>query len=147
MATKAQNSGMQGVYLAAAALSRQGLIVSPTARNAKGADLLVTDDECLHAFSVQVKTNRSKSNFWLVGEHARRLKAESHIYVLVNLLDASGNFEAYVVPSVSLAPLVKKQEARASTWWYVEKSDLTAFKEAWHIFSPVASAPPEGTLS
>ena len=140
MPTKAQNSGMQGVYLVAAALSRQGLIVSPTARNAKGADLLVTDEECQSAFSVQVKTNRTRSKFWLVGEHARRLKAESHIYVLVNLLDAAGSFEAWVVPSVSLAPLVKKQDARASTWWYVEQADLESFREAWHTFSPGSSA-------
>ena len=55
-------TGMTGVYCAAAELSRQGYIVSPTSRSARGADLLVTDQSCLNAWSVQVKTNAAKRN-------------------------------------------------------------------------------------
>jgi hypothetical protein len=59
MATKGQMTGMLGVYLVAAELSRLGFIVSPTSRSAAGADLLVTDQECQKAWSVQVKTNKN----------------------------------------------------------------------------------------
>src|SRR5579864_6775758 len=78
-------TGMLGVYLAAAELTRLGLIVSPTSRSARGADLLVTDQECHMAWSVQVKTNRKPASFWLVGRHAAEFSAESHVYVFVNI--------------------------------------------------------------
>ena len=45
MAKNAIISGMTGVYLVAAELSKRGFIVSPTSRGAEGADLLVTDQE------------------------------------------------------------------------------------------------------
>jgi len=59
---------MRGLYLVAAELSRLGFIVSPNARSAQGADLLVTDPECRRAMSVQVKTNARTFNLWLMGE-------------------------------------------------------------------------------
>lgn len=77
MATKGQMNGMLGVYLAAAELIKQGFIVSPTFRSAMGADLLVTDQRCQKAWSVQVKTNASSANFWLAGRHARQLKSKT----------------------------------------------------------------------
>jgi len=52
-----QLTGMRGVYLVAAELSRLGFIASPTSRSALAADILVTDQACQRAFSVQVKTN------------------------------------------------------------------------------------------
>lgn len=58
-----QVSGMRGVYLVAAKLSERGFIVSPTLRNAAGADLLVTDQKCRKAFTVQVKVNTSNGSF------------------------------------------------------------------------------------
>jgi hypothetical protein len=57
MASMQQLTGMRGVYLVAAELSRLGFIASPTSRSAIGADILVTDQSCQNTFSVQVKTN------------------------------------------------------------------------------------------
>ena len=57
MASKHQLTGMTGVYLVGAELSRRGFIASPTSRSAEGADLLVTDTECRSSFVIQVKTN------------------------------------------------------------------------------------------
>src|SRR5215208_4312133 len=59
LASKAQMTGMLGVYMVAAELSRLGFIVSPTSRSARGADLLVTNQTCTRTISVQVKTNAS----------------------------------------------------------------------------------------
>jgi hypothetical protein len=53
--TSRQIQGMRGVYLAAAELAHQGFIVAPTSRSARGADLLVTSDDCTRAFTVEVK--------------------------------------------------------------------------------------------
>jgi len=60
-----------------------GFIASPTSRSALGADILVTDQACLRAVSVQVKTNASAASFWLAGK--RIPSSDTHIYVLVNL--------------------------------------------------------------
>ena len=54
--SKHELTGMRGVYLVAAELSARGLVASPTSRSAAGVDLLVTDERCARAFSVQVKT-------------------------------------------------------------------------------------------
>jgi hypothetical protein len=84
MANKAQMTGMRGVFLVAAELTEQRLVVSPTSRSAFGADLLVADQKCRRAWSVQVKTNAGRPTFWLL-KHARGTKSDSHIFVLVNL--------------------------------------------------------------
>ena len=60
---KAHITGMLGVYLTAAELTNSGFIVSPTSRSALGADLLVTDQRCRMAWSVQVKTQRRQRTF------------------------------------------------------------------------------------
>ena len=83
MASKQQQSGMRGVYLAAAELVGQGFIVSVTSRGA-GADLLLTDEACARAWSVQVKatikpTVRSHGNYWILnGPEAKHRRAASH---------------------------------------------------------------------
>ena len=85
MASKAQITGMRGVYLVAAELSKRGFIVSPTSRSAVGADLLITDQKCKKAYSVQVKTNVRTHTFWLIGKKTRESVSDSHVYVLLSL--------------------------------------------------------------
>jgi hypothetical protein len=72
-------TGMRGVYLVAAELAKRGFVVSPTSRSAMGADLLVTDQKCKRAFSVQVKTNGRTFNFWLIGKRAKETVSGTHI--------------------------------------------------------------------
>jgi len=76
MASKQQQSGMRGVYLVAAELVARGFIVSVTSRGAAGADLLVMDERCAQAWSVQVKATiqpavRSHGNYWLLNREAK----------------------------------------------------------------------------
>src|SRR3954463_624729 len=93
---------MRGVYLTAAELSRLGFIASPTSRSAMAADILLTDQACRRAFSVQVKTNSARataSTYWLVGRHIS--VSETHVYLLVNLESKEDPAlpEYFVVPS------------------------------------------------
>jgi hypothetical protein len=95
---KGQLTGMRGVYLVAAELSRLGFIASPTSRSALAADILVTDQACQRAFSVQVKTNSEAPSFWLVGKNT--MVSDTHVYVLVNLNSKKDlKPEFFVVPS------------------------------------------------
>ncbi len=134
MASKQQQSGMHGVYLVAAELVAHGFIVSVTSRSAAGADLLVTDDACARAWSVQVKatinpTARSHGDYWILGPKARQLMARSHVYVFVSVRRVGTEF--YVVPSRVVAKNVRVQRWGAFTRysWVKQKPYL----DAWHL--------------
>jgi len=135
MASIQQMTGMRGVYLVAAELSRLGFIASPTSRSAIGADILVTDQSCKNAFSIQVKTNRKKAGFWLVGKKAKELVSESHVYSLVNLrpdLDPEIP-DYYIVPSKVVAEKLVHDKNRRSEWYSVFVKDVATYKDAWSI--------------
>lgn len=139
MSVAKQLTGMRGVYLVAAELSRLGFIASPTSRSAIGADILVTDQSCLNTYSVQVKTNAKTFSFWLVGEKAKTAISTSHIYVLVNLRSnkAGETIDFYVVPSKIVAD--KTVHSRAATgqkseWHQFNLADASEYKDNWAAF-------------
>ena len=131
MANKTQLSGMRGVYLVAAELVGHGFVVSVTSRSAAGADLLVTDDTCAQAWSVQVKATPKPTTYWLLGPKARQLKAPSHVYVFVARM--GGQPEFYVVPSRVVAKHVRVSRRPKSTWYAWVKQDR--YRDAWHLFA------------
>ena len=110
-------TGMLGVYLTAAELTKFGFIVSPTSRSAFGADLLVTDQRCRKAWSVQVKTNRKAAAFWLVNAHAGDSYSDSHVYVFVNLRGDSRP-DYFVVPSTVVAKIYRIKRRETGSVWY-----------------------------
>jgi hypothetical protein len=136
MASKGQFTGMTGSFLVAAQLSARRLVASTTSRSAAGADILVTDEECCVAFSVQVKTNSKSSGFWLLGSKEPSSGSRSHIYAFVNLgKDESGDVtgDYYLVPS----GVVKKIAKYGSDNWQnysVYKTDIEKYRNNWSIF-------------
>ena len=132
MANK-QITGMRGVYLVAAELSKLGFIVSPTSRGAQGADLLVTDQQCQRAFTVQVKTDTTGGAFCLVGKKAKDVVASSHVYVLVrirNLKKHGEDIEYYVVRSKRLSELADHR----GDWPNVKWKNISRYKDKWNVF-------------
>jgi hypothetical protein len=113
MASKHWMTGMLGVYLTAAELTKQRFIVSPTSRSASGADLLVTDQKCRRAWSVQVKTNASTQDWWHMGASSKHPVSATHVYVFVSVpKNPKRPPQFYVVPSRRVAPGIKKSRAR-----------------------------------
>jgi hypothetical protein len=138
MASKGQMTGMLGVYLTAAELVKRGFIVSPTSRSAKGADLLVTDQRCQNAWSVQVKANASNASFWLAGRSARDLKSKTHIYVFVSIpKNKAPRF--FVVPSRTVA---KKVPGGRKSWYPYYRDER--FENRWAIFGNPKGPVPMG---
>jgi hypothetical protein len=133
MATKGFFTGMRGVFLVAAELSHQHFIVSPTSRGAAGADLLVTDELCKRAFSVQVKTNAKAFGFWLLNKQAMELISPTYIYVLVNLRKNGVN-EFFIVPSKVIAQKTLKEESKGGIFYSFSYSDADPYKDNWHLF-------------
>ena len=133
MASKGQISGMRGVYLVAAELAKRGFIVSPTSISAFGADLLVTDQKCKRAYSVQVKTNGRTFNFWLIGKKAKETVSNSHVYVLVNVKTSKKTGEMteyFVVPSKQLSRIGHHR----GNWPHIEREKIIHYKDKWSVF-------------
>lgn len=130
-------TGMRGVYLVAAELAKLGYIVSPTSRSAIGADLLVTDQECKRAYSVQVKTNASTFNFWLLSEKSKTLVSPSHIYIFVNLRKDGETVEMYPVPSREVSKKMTISKQGKSTWYSFWLKDAKRFQDKWKVFGKV----------
>ncbi len=134
MATKQFFTGMTGVFLVAAELSRRNFIVSPTSRGAIGADLLVTDSGCKKAYSVQVKTDTTTNSFWLLNKKAKNLVSPSHFYVLVSL-KKNGEKDFYVMPSKVVAQKVRyDKNDETSNFPYITYKDAEPYRDAWHLF-------------
>ena len=124
---------MRGVYLVAAELAKRGFIVSPTSRSAIGADLLVTDQKCKRAYSVQVKTNGRTFNFWLIGKKSKEIVSNTHIYVLVNVRSTkkSGEMiEYFVVPSKQLS----RGGYHRGNWPHIALEKVLHYKDKWSVF-------------
>jgi hypothetical protein len=136
MASKHQFTGMTGLYLVAAELSRRDFIVSPTSRSAQAADLLVTDAACIRTYAVQVKTNASTFNFWLTNSRTSEIVSDNLIYAFVNLRKKSLT-EFFLVPSAFVARIVvvsKPSATRKSMWYSVYLKDIVQFKDNWDVF-------------
>ena len=142
---KGHMTGMLGVYLTAAELTKRSFIASPTSRSAFGADILVTDQRCRKAWSVQVKTNRKPAGFWLVSPHVADTHSESHVYVFVNLKDSAA-FEYFVVPSTVVARVHQAARAKGGlkqVWYAVNGKDILDYAEekGWTTVFGDASTP------
>ena len=132
MASKHQLTGMTGVYLVAAELSRLGFIASPTSRSAMGADILVTDQSCQRAYSVQVKTNAKPATFWLLSAKAKETVSDTHIYALVNLKADGADY--YLVPSRIVAERMKHSRSPKSEWWSIDRAKIEGYRGKWETF-------------
>lgn len=136
MASLQQLTGMRGVYLVAAELSRLGFIASPTSRSAIGADILATDHSCKNTFSVQVKTNARTFNFWLLTKKAREQVSLNHIYALVNLrkTKTGETIEYYIVPSNLISEKMVYSKNRNSEWWAINLKEVEEYRDKWSLF-------------
>ncbi len=131
MVAKNQMTGMQGVYLVAAELTRLGFIVSITSRNARGADLLATDQAYRKTWSIQVKTSWRPVSNWPIGKHYKTEASDSHVYVFVNLRGESKP-DYYVVPSKVVANEGRAYERPKGTWYGFGRGKLKP--NDWSIF-------------
>ena len=131
-----QLTGMRGVYLVAAELSRLGFITSPTSRSAIGADILVTDQSCQRSYSVQVKTNAKVFSFWLLNKKVKDQVSKSHLYVFVNIRKqkVGESIEFYIVPSKVVAEKMIYEETPKAKFYSISLKDVESYKDRWSLF-------------
>jgi hypothetical protein len=124
---------MWGVYLVAAELSKRKLIALTTSRNAGRADILVTDEMCLKTFSVQVKTNSTGDDYWLMDKQVKEMVSDSHIYVFVKLEKEGQPPKFYAAPAKFVAHETIPKEYGDGVWYWILESKLRDF-ENWKVF-------------
>ncbi|MFA6328888.1 MAG: hypothetical protein WCY41_05570 [Candidatus Micrarchaeia archaeon] len=90
-------TGMTGVYLVAAELSKHNIIATLTSRNAPGVDIISSTQDLKRVFNIQVKTNSKNASFWLLNKDAKGTYSPNFVYVFVNLREGGADF--YIVPS------------------------------------------------
>jgi hypothetical protein len=129
-----QVTGMRGVYLVAAELSKRGYIVAPTSRGAMGADLLVTSLDCSRSFAVQVKANTSRSSFFLIGKKAAECSDQS-IWVMIDIRDSRKEGESDRVDHYILSgKQLKKQGWHDGNFPNIMLNKMQEFREDWSVF-------------
>jgi len=135
VANSRQKSGLRGVYLVAAELSRLGSSVAPTARNAAGADLLVFDPDTARAASIEVKTNARRANFWLVSKRAKTCRSPSHFYAFLHISTPRGGGEVYeyylVLSDVVAKDTIVEHSSTGSIWYSFTLKSAEKYRDAW----------------
>lgn len=147
MATKAQLTGMAGVYLAAAELSLRGYIVAPTSRNAQGVDLLVSNSEGTSAIPIQVKTNSTTFSFWLLSEKCKLLESDDLFYILINLRKYEREF--FIIPNKEIVGKMREEKSKSSRsgqsepsiWYSFLLEDAKPYQNKWQILDDLLLNP------
>ena len=124
-----QVTGNIGLYWACYQLSRRGWNAIPTARNARGVDIIAYNHDCTRMIGVQVKTLSKKSPVPL-GKSP--VKVMGDFWVIVNNVATSP--QTYVLLPEEVRERVDQKEKNGivSHWLQPPSYCLQEFHEAWH---------------
>jgi hypothetical protein len=115
-------TGMTGVYAAAAELSAKGFIVTITARNAPGVDIMASTPDLKETFNIQVKANKPKGtqSFWLLNKDAQQIVSSNFVYVFVNLKEEQKP-DFYTVGSAVVARDMNVSHSKSGHWYFFRR--------------------------
>ena len=124
-----QVTGNVGLYWTCYHLSRMGWNAMPTARNARGVDIIAYNRDCSSTISIQVKT-LSKKNPVPLGASLDKIMGQ--FWVIVN--DVCTSPVTYVLYPSEVRRLAHRGEkdGRVSYWLQPSSYCVDAFREAWH---------------
>jgi hypothetical protein len=139
--------GNVGMYYVCYRLSRLGWNVMPTARNAKGIDVLVYSQDAKRTHSIQVKA-LSKRNPVPLGSHTDGLIGDFFV-VCCNV--ASDSPECHVLRPSEVRSLAHKgvKDDKTSFWLQPKHYDRPEFREAWDRIGKgsLSALPEESAIS
>ena len=136
MDTKGQVTAKRGAYLFANMLAKHGIVASPTSRSAAGADILATDGRHKKPWSIEVKTNNSCANFWLLGKKPKEYVSDTHFYVFVSIRSGKRigeSIDYYVVPSKVVARRMRPADPSWQTS-SIHGDKIEEFHDNWGTF-------------
>ncbi len=128
MKRETQITGNIGLYYTCYKLSCLGWNVMPTARNARGIDIIAYNKEGTKYIGIQVKT-LSKRNPVPLGNSLDKVMGD--YWIIVN--DVLKEPNAFILLPKEVKKLAHKgeKEGRVSYWLQPTAYDIESFKEAW----------------
>jgi len=129
MKLETQVTGNIGMYYVCYMLSRMGWNVMPTARNARGIDIIAYNKTGTEFIGVQVKT-LSKRNPVPLGTSLEKIMGD--YWLIIN--NVSAEPVSFVLRPEEVKSLAHRGEkdGRVSFWLQPSAYDRPDFKEAWH---------------
>lgn len=124
-----QVTGNVGLYYVCYRLSIMGWNAMPTARNARGIDIIAYNKDCSKMLGIQVKT-LSKRNPVPLGNSLDKLMGD---YLIVVTNAAEGEPAAFILTPEEVSTRAHKgqKDERISFWLQPAGYDSEEFKEAW----------------
>ena len=124
-----QLTGNVGLYFACYKLSLLGWNVMPTARNARGVDIIAYSQDASRFVGVQVKT-LSKRNPVPMGTSLDKVMGD--FWVIINKV-ASDTPSAFILLPQEVRELSKhgEKDGRVSYWLQPREYEQDAFRERW----------------
>lgn len=120
--------GNVGMFYAAYKLSRMGWNVMPTARNARGIDLLAYDTDATRYLGIQIKTLSRRSAVPLGNSPA---KIMGDWWIIVSRV--ASDPVCFVLKAEDVNRLANKngKDDRVSCWLEPSKYEVANYREAW----------------
>lgn len=130
MSRDTQIVGNVGMFYAAYQLSRLSWNVMPTARNARGIDLLAYDTNADRYLGIQIKTLSERTSVPL-GNSLAKLMGDWWIVVTKAV---TGSPVSYILTPAEVRSLAARNEkdGRVSYWLEPSRHIAPEYREAWH---------------
>jgi hypothetical protein len=129
MSIDPQITGNTGLYFTCYQLSLLGWNVMPTARNARGVDIVAYNQDASRMLAIQVKA-LSKRNPVPLGASLDKVMGD--FWVIVNKV-SSAEPSVFIMTPAEVKELARRneKEGRASFWLEPSSYDSERFKEKW----------------
>ncbi len=125
---RTQVTGNIGMYYAAYRLSQMGWNVMPTARNARGIDLLAYDVDAKQKLGIQVKALSKRSAVPLGIKGVDNLMGDWWIIVA----SIATKQECFILKPTEVSKLAVRDKGGAQAYWLEARSyGADEFREAW----------------
>lgn len=121
--------GNEGMYYVCYRLSQMGLNAMPTARNAKGVDVVVYDSKGTAYLGLQVKT---LSERWPVPLGTGKVHAQSDFWCIVNLNKKKGSAAQPRVFVMTPEEIAAGMSGSKSKWLQPPVYDRGQYEERWN---------------
>lgn len=128
MKLDAQITGNVGLYYCCYRLSLLGWNVMPTARNARGVDIVAYDHDATEYIGIQVKA-LSKRNPVPLGTTLEKVMGD--FWVIVNKVTTSPSAFVLLPSEVKERAQRVEKDGRVSFWLSPKDYDQEPFREAW----------------
>jgi hypothetical protein len=125
---KSQVTGNVGLYYVCYKLSRLGWNAMPTARNAKGVDIIAYDEGCTRKVGIQVKTLSARDPVPL-GKSIDSLMGD--LWIIVNDVDKDPCVFIMKPQEVQERAHRGEKDGRVSFWLQPKSYETDAFRDKW----------------